>query len=397
MVGENLPVIVVLVGGAAAIPFLARRLSVPSAIMEILFGIAVFSTVLSRKPEWFSFFKEIGLIYLMFVAGMELDLRGLIRRRGFAGHLLTVALGFAVTPLAFVWLGYPFYLGITVSVLSAGVIIPVLKESGLMRTGVGRGAVELALTGEFVSILVLTGVDIYHSHGGLTLAAALSAVKLVLLAGAAALFLKLLYLVAWWNPERVAKVMESEDPVEEGIRAVIFIAFTGALFAFAAGVEPILGSFMAGVIFSLVFKSKGRFEDKINAVGFGFFIPFFFIGVGADFDTGLLGSAGDVAFALFLGLMVLASNVYPVLFSLPGRKGLAGAAATSLLLSAPLSMMIVAGTIGIRAGLLTDRMYASVVLAAIITGIVCPSLARPLGKRILEAEEAKKPEAAAPS
>jgi Kef-type K+ transport system membrane component KefB len=387
MMGENLLTLVALAGGAAAVPFLARRLNLPSSILEIIYGIVAFQLFIPYKPQWFQFLKEIGLIYLMFIAGMELDLRELLRHRRFYWHLAVLVLGFTVTPLVFAKLGYPFYLGIAVSVMSAGVMIPVLKESGLIRTPAGRNIVGITLSGEFLSIVVLTGIDIYHRYG-VTLAAALNGVKLLVLLALTVLFLKLLYLVAWWNPERVEKVMESEDPVEEGIRAVIFIAFCGAMLAVGAGVEPILGSFMAGLVFGHVFKSKGRFEDKINAVGFGFFIPLFFIGVGADFNPELLKSPGGVAFALFLSAMVLASNIYPVLFSAFMRTSLAEAAAMSLLLSAPLSMMIVAGTIGVRTGLITAKMYDAVILASMITSVLYPSLFRPLGRRLLERHEA---------
>lgn len=174
---------------------------------------------------------------------------------------------------------------------------------------------------------------------------------------------------------------------------VISVGFTQkaaeSLEALGAGVEPILGSFMAGVIFSYVFRSKGRFEDKINAVGYGFFTPFFFIGVGAGFDVSLLGSPGAVMFALFLSLMVLLSNVFPVVFALFAGRGFLEAAGTALLLSSPLAMMIVAGTLGGRMGLLEERTLNSVILAAIISGLIYPSIFRALGKRILrKAEEA---------
>lgn len=381
--GENLLVLVVLVGGAAVIPLFARRFGIPSAILEIIYGIVVFNVFLKEQPHWFSFLKEIGLIYLMFVAGMELDVRDMVRRGQFLWYVAAPLLAFVITPLVFVRLGYPFYLGIVVSVMSAGVVIPVLRESRLIRTPMGRETVGLTLTGEFLSILVLAGLNIYHLHG-LTVAAALSAVKLVALFTLSVLFLKILYLIAWWNPEKVERVMESEDPVEEGIRAVIFIAFSGALLAFGAGVEPILGSFMAGLIFSYVFKSKGRFEDKINAVGFGFFIPLFFIGVGAGFNIGLLGSAKGLTFALFLALMVLASHIYPVLVPLFKKTGWIEAVATSLLLSSPLAIMIVAGTLGVKTGLLDREMFDSVILAAVISGLLYPSLFKPLGKLILK-------------
>ncbi|HAK60792.1 MAG TPA: hypothetical protein DCO77_10485 [Nitrospiraceae bacterium] len=274
------------------------------------------------------------------------------------------------------------------AVLSAGIIIPVLKEEGTLQTDFGRDIIGIALAGELLSLAVLTGIDVYHVHG-LTLMAALEGVKLLLLLGISALFLRVLYIIAWWNPERVEKVMESEDPVEEGLRAVISIAFAGALLAYGSGVEPILGSFMAGLIFSTVFKSKGRFEEKINALGFGFFIPFFFIGVGADFDITLLTSLQGIAFSAFLAAMVFVSNIFPLFFGRFLKRTMLESVGMSLLLSAPLSLIVVAGTIGKKMDMISAEMAGSLILAAIFSGVLYPLLFRIIGRRVTAAAEKK--------
>jgi Kef-type K+ transport system membrane component KefB len=329
----------------------------------------------------------------MFIAGMELDLRRFIRTNRFCWYVAVSLLSFAATPVVFVWLGYAVYLGVAVSMISAGIIIPVLRELGMTQTGLGRDIIGVGLTGELLSITMLTGIDIYHTHG-LTLSAFAQALKLLLLLGASALFLRLLYIVAWWNPARVQKVMESEDPVEEGIRVVLSIAFAGALIALGSGVEPILGSFMAGLIFGYVFRSKGHFEEKINAVGFGFFVPLFFIGVGAEFNLGLLGSARSFLMGIFLSAMVLASNVFPLLFAPFMKLRLREALGMTLLLSAPLSLLVVSGTLGERMGLLSASMKGELILAALVSGILYPSLFRPLGRGIMASLEEKEAEKA---
>jgi Kef-type K+ transport system membrane component KefB len=367
--------------GAAAIPFLARRLRVPSSALEIVFGILLFRVLLDHRPQWVDLFKEIGLIYLMFIAGMELDLRQVLKSGRALWYLLIPLFSLVVTPLAFVLSGYPFYLGIAVAMISAGMVIPLLKEAGMVKTPVGRHIIGVALTGELLSIMVLTLIDAYHLHG-LSLLGALQIFRLVLLLGAGILVIKVLYLAAWWHPQRVEKVMESEDPVEEGIRVVISVAFAGGLLAAGAGVEPILGSFMAGVIFSYVFKSKERFEEKINAVGFGFFIPFFFIGVGSGFDLSQLENPGRILFALILTGAIFLSNIFPLLLARFMRLHLREALGMSLVLSAPLSLLVVAGALGEKMGLISAEMNGTLVLAAILSSIVFPSLFRPLGKTL---------------
>jgi Kef-type K+ transport system membrane component KefB len=385
-VGDNILILVIIIGAAAIVPFIARRINVPSAILEIIFGIAFFNFFYAERPEWFDLLKNIGLIYLMFIAGMELDIRKLAAERRVLWYLLIPSLGFLIAQIVFVLTGWPWYLGIVAAVTSGGVLIPVLKESKFMKTPLGRDTLGAALTGELISIVILTALFIYARHG-ISLMAAWSGMKLLGLLIASVMFLKVVYVVAWWNPLRVQAVMESEDPAEEGIRAVLFVAFTGALMAFGVGVEPILGSFMGGLIFSYVFRSKGRFEDKVNAVGFGFFTPFFFIGVGADFDVRMLTSFHGVVSALAIAGAVLLSNVSPLFFH--GRMGLSrrDALGIALLLSAPLSMMIVAGEVGLKLDLISQDMYGSVILAAVLTGLVCPFVFRSLARKPAVAEQ----------
>ncbi|PLX96837.1 MAG: hypothetical protein C0621_01255, partial [Desulfuromonas sp.] len=384
---SHLAIFLVLIG-TAIIPFLARRFRLPSAALEIVYGVFLFNVVIHERPEWFELLRELGFIYLMFIAGMELDLRQ-VRQSGKAfWYVLISILSFTVTPWIFVSLGLPFFVGIAVAMISAGIALPVLKETELIRTPFGRDAVGIAITGELLSILVLTLIDAYHRYG-ISWSAGGELLKLSLLFGLALLVLKMLYLFAWWHPERVEKVMESEDPVEEGIRVVVTVAFAGGLLAAGAGAEPILGSFLAGMIFSHVFRSRGRFEEKINALGFGFLIPFFFVGVGAQLHLELLTSFSTVLSALFFTLMVLASNLYPLILCRPLRLNLTQGLGVSILLSAPLSMIVVPGTLGQRMGLLSAQLSTTLVLTALFASILYPSLFRTLARHLNPQSEQK--------
>jgi Kef-type K+ transport system membrane component KefB len=383
---ERLIIICLLVAGAAVLPFLGRRYSVPSAVLEILFGIALFHTVLPVKPEWFEFLKELGFIYLMFIAGMELDVRALLKNTKVCWYVLIPALSLLLTPLFCYLSGYPLYFGIALSMISAGITIPVLKELGLVKHDLGRHIIGVTLAGELLSIIVLTGLDISHRYG-VSFLFLLQVLKLAAFLLLASLFLRLIYVIAWWNPDKVRRVMESEDPVEEGIRIAISIVFVGALVAYGAGVEPIMGSFMAGVMFTFVFRNKSRFEEKINALGFGFFVPFFFIGVGADFDISLLLSGRDIFLALFMTGIIFASNL-PALFlkrflGLSLREGFL----MTLLLSAPLSMIVVAGTLGRKMGVIDTAMENTFVLSALFASLLYPLLFRTLARKIVPAAE----------
>ena len=366
--------------GVAVIPFLARRFRMPASALEIVYGALIFNTLIVGRPDWFQLLRELGFIYLMFIAGLELDLRAVRRSGKTPWYVLVSLLSFTATPLLFVSFGQSFFLGVAVAMISAGIVIPVLKEMELSRTPLGRDIIGVALTGELLSILVLTLIDAYHRHG-LSWGAGLELVKLALLFGLALLILRLLYLLAWWNPKRVEKVMESEDPVEEGIRVVVVVAFGGGLLAAAAGAEPILGSFLAGMVFNQVFRRMGRFEEKLNALGFGFLIPFFFIGVGSQLDLELITDPVTVLTAALLTVMVLVSNLFSLLLVRPLRLSLLEAGGMAILLSAPLSMIVVAGTLGRRMGLISPETSGALVLTALLASILYPSLFRLLARR----------------
>jgi Kef-type K+ transport system membrane component KefB len=386
MLEQQLPMFLILFG-VAAIPFLARRLRIPSAALEILYGLLLFNFLLHQRPDWFDLLRELGFVYLMFIAGMELELRAIRKSGKSFWYVLVCLLSFTLTPLFFVFLGYSFYLGVAVAMISAGIVIPVLKELELSRTPYGRDIIGVALTGELLSIMVLALIDAYHKQG-LTLLAGLEVLKLTLLFALALVVLRVLYLLAWWHPERVEKVMESEDPVEEGLRVVVTVAFAGGILASLAGAEPILGSFLAGMVFSSVFRRRGRFEEKINALGFGFLIPFFFIGVGASLPFALLISAATVKLALLLTLMVLASNLYPLLLARPLGLSLKEAGGMAVVLSAPLSMIVVAGTLGEKMGIIDSDTAGALVLTALLASVVYPSLFRLLARLQIPATDA---------
>jgi Kef-type K+ transport system membrane component KefB len=370
-----------LVAGASLLPFFARRYNVPSAVLEILFGIGLFHAALPVKPEWFEFLKELGFIYLMFIAGMELDLREFFKNTKVCWYVLVPALSLLFTPLLFYLSGHSFYVGISLSTISAGIAFPILKELGLLRHDFGRHVVGVMLAGELLSITILTGLDITHRYG-LSFQLLLQLSRLAGLLLLATLALRVISVVAWWHPERVKKVMESDDPVEEGIRIAITIVFVGALIAYGAGVEPIMGSFIAGVMFTFVFRNKSRFEEKINALGFGFFIPFFFIGVGADFDVRLLFSVKDIVLALLMMAIIFASNLPAIILKHFLGLTLKESFLMTLLLSAPLSMIVVAGTLGARMGLIDSGMKNALVLSALFASLIYPFLFRILFQKI---------------
>lgn len=362
-----------ILGGVAIIPFLAKKLKIPSATVEILFGILLFNLLASHQPDWFHFLKEFGFIYLMFLAGIELDVYALLEDKKTLKYFIIInILSLILTPLLFYFLGFGYYTGIVLAVISVGIIIPVLKETNIIKSEFARKIIGLSLTGELLSIFIITLLEIYIHHNGFGLNALLELVKLSGLLIIFAIGLKLIYLFSWWNPKWIKKVMENEDPVEEGVRLALALAFLGAFMAFHTGVDAILGSFLVGVIFSAVFKNKGHFENKISAIGFGFLIPFFFIGVGADFDINLLFQLENVLMALFYTFMIFISNIFIFFFLNKFSWSFKDGLASAVILSAPLSLIVVAASLGKKLGEIDDAEFSTFILTALISSLIFP-------------------------
>ena len=145
MIKQETAILLVLTG-TAVIPFVARRFRIPSSALEIVYGFLLFNFVIAHRPEWFEVLRELGFIFLMFIAGMELDIARVLRSRKAVWLALVPLASFILTPCLFVVMGQPFFLGIAVALISAGIAIPVLKESSLIDQPIGQIIVNVALS-----------------------------------------------------------------------------------------------------------------------------------------------------------------------------------------------------------------------------------------------------------
>jgi len=239
----------------------------------------------------------------------------------------------------------------------------------------GQVVLAVGLIGESLSILFLTAFDFY-SRLGLSFEFFVSAVKFAGIFALAYVLMRAFKFVIWWAPKRVASLIETEDPMELGVRLAVAMLFIFLAAAAFLGVEAILGAFIAGALFGFIFQEREAVADKINAMGQGFVVPFFFIVVGSHFDP--MASFKGISGMLFFELLVLAV-VVKILPSLIFRaQGLSGREifASGLLLSAPLTLTVAVSEVGHSLGAINDRVQGVLILVAITAGLVCPLIAR---------------------
>jgi Kef-type K+ transport system membrane component KefB/Trk K+ transport system NAD-binding subunit len=380
---EFLPLLLLLFLAFLAPPLLARFRWLPVVVGEIVVGMLVGRSGLDivRPDTTLEFLAEIGLAILMFLSGLEIDFSLISpRRAGRRGPLVLAGISFVLTvALAGVFAAHlvargltndAMMVGLILSTTSLGVVLPVLKERGLSAGPFGQTLLLAALLADFVTMLLIT-VYVTLKARGLTLdillVALLFAVALVVL--------------------RVGRAVLAKSPVETGLEEVIPVSSKARLHAAIAlllafvilagllGAEMILGAFLAGAVLSLLSGPRQRqLRESLDAIGFGFFIPIFFLMVGVKFDLpALLRSRRTWLLAPVLILAAYFIKILPaLLFRLrfTWKETLGG----GLLLSSRLSLIIAAAGIGLQLGVIDEPTNAAFILVAAVTATVSPVL-----------------------
>jgi Kef-type K+ transport system membrane component KefB len=380
---------------AFAVPFLLGffpRVRVASAVVELVAGIVFGSAVL----HWISIdapveiMASIGVAFLLFLAGMELDLRvlrGPALRLGGVGFVLSLALAVAIEVAfkQFDLVETPFLVAIALSATSVGIVVPVLRDSGYLRTQAGIFTLAGSSAAEFGTIVLLGLFFASSGYGPLV-----EGVALVILAVFAVL---LFFALAWFSRrEATQRIFHRLDDTSSQVRVrlAVLILLVAAVIASSAGFETILGTFLAGAIFAVVIRGWSdveTFRKKLDAVGFGFFIPAFFIVSGMRLDLGALWGWFEATRVLVLLLVLLFVRAVPVLLyrrHLSGREMLAA----GLLQATNLSFVVVAVTVGEELGAVTMSGGTGLIAAGLLSAIIFPPIAHRLLKEPPTAEAA---------
>jgi Kef-type K+ transport system membrane component KefB len=366
--------------GAFIAPPVAAQVRLPASVVEILYGLAVGASGLGLvEPTAFSrFLSDLGFTFLMFLVGLEIDFNHMERegRRSVLLATLVVVAILAGGTLIARRMDWPPFLALVLGAMSVGILLVVLREVGASQTRLGQMLLLVGSLGEFATLIALTGYDLVHTRGvGLPLVE--EALKGLLLFAAAYAILSLLRLLVWWFPDRFEHWGEAQDPSEMGVRSGLVLMLSLGALAALVGLEGILGAFLAGALFSFVFREKGYLETKLGAIGQGFFVPLFFIHIGVTFDAGALADLAGAA--RMLGLLAAASlltKLLPTLLLLFGGFSLRQVTAGAFLLATPLTLLVAIAAIGRRIGVLDSALVSSIILLAIVTGVIFPTLTK---------------------
>jgi Kef-type K+ transport system membrane component KefB len=363
-----------------AVAFTGLRL--PAIVLEILLGIVVGPQVLgwASNDEPVQVLALIGLAFLLLLAGLEIDfdrLRGRVLRLTGLGYAVSFALALAV--------GYglragdlvksPLLVAIILSATGLGIILPILKDAGQTSTPFGQVLVAGASIAEVGPIVLLSLFFSGHSGGlGGKLALLVAFAAFVVGIGIAILGLE--------RSMRVSSVLLrlQDTTAEIRVRGAFLLLTVFVVLASKFGLEAILGAFLAGATLKLVDRDEGMthafFHAKLEAVGFGVFIPFFFVSTGIKLDVASLfhGGATIAKVPLFLAALLVVRGL-PAVFYRPFAERSSQLFAGGLLQATSLSIPVVAGQIGVDLGLIRPTNYVALVTAGLISVIVFPLIA----------------------
>lgn len=385
---------------AVAVPLflgLVPAVKVPAVVLEILGGILVGPTVLGwvHLDVAVRVIADLGLGFLLFMAGFEIDLRRFDRR-----ILVLVSRAFVFSLVLALLVAYGLQLGgqvrdgllvgITLVATSLGVLVPILHDAGETETTFGR---MIMAAGSLAELAPLVLLSVFFSASSKNPGA-----ELGLLAGFVGLTAAIVVVtqrVRVWGPMR--EVVHRLENTSSQLRVRLAITFALAFSAVAEhfGLATILGAFLAGVIVRRTDEtpaSQQEFQAKLEAIGFGFLIPVFFVstGVGLDITALFHSTRAIILVPVFLVALLVVRGLPALLYvRVVGRTR---AIAAGFMQATSLTFIVVATVIGVQTGHQRTSTAAALVVAGLLSVVIYP----PVALRMLK-NAAGRPVSPAPS
>ena len=369
-------------GFAFIIPILSGRIGVPAVVGEIICGIGFGLLGFSPEAEGrivIDFLASFGLIFLMFLVGLEIDFSK-VEVHGaklfiFGTFIFIITLGISI--FLTTKLGFGLYLALVLSTSAVGLTVPTIREQGLLKSDFGQTVLISAFIADFATVLLVTVYTLYFKKGVTG--------EMLLIALVFVLFFIVYYvgkLAIWHYPERLSAWFKSDQPSEMGVRAAFALLLVFVALSEIADIKAIaiLGAFLAGVMLSLLFRGGTVLEQKLFGIGYGFLIPIFFISVGMQFDLGALTRGGIYLVPMLLVLAFVVKIAPSLLFLI--RHSLKESISAGVLLSSRLSLIIAMATVGVELGLIDTAMESAIIVLALITSISCPTIFKKMHQKV---------------
>lgn len=365
-------------------PLLLKRLNIPGIIGLIISGVIIgpYGLNILAKNSAVDLFSTIGLLYIMFIAGLELDMNEFRTNRnksllfGFFTFIVPLALGF---PVCYFLLGFNFNASfLTASMFATHTLIayPIASKFGVSK----NQAVAITVGGTILTdtaVLIILAVVMGNAHGDLNQEFWLR-LGISLSIFSAIMFLIIPRIAKWFF-----RNLESEK--HSHYIFILSVVFFAAFLAQVAGVEPIIGAFVAGLALNKLIPHSSALMNRIEFIGNSLFIPFFLISVGMLVDVKIIFSGpGALIIAASLTLVALtgkwlAAFFTQLVFRYSGAQRQLIFGLSSAHAAATLAIILV----GFKAGILDENVLNGTIILILITCIVASFATEKAAKKII--------------
>src|SRR4051794_14273145 len=377
--GLNTLLVVSIVSACA--PFVAallRRLNLPQVVVLIVGGILIGPEVLGwADPLSVELLENVGLGFLFLMAGYELELdlfREHVGRRAVVAWFVTAAIAVSVTgflaAIGFVHAFVPVALGLTTTAF--GALLPILRDNDMLSGSFGRFILPAGAVGEFLPVV---GIAIFLSANGKFLG-------LISLVAMGVVALVLAWLPRVTHGKRIAEITREGEHATAQItlRITLCLMFLLLVVASEFGLDVVLGAFLAGAVLRRWAPGDVHsLELKLDAVGYGFFIPVFFIYSGMTLDLHSIAESPQ-RLVVFLFLLLAVRGV-PALFLYRHDLGASQRLQMTLLTATALPLLVALAQIGLSTGHMLPENAAALVGAGVLSVVLFPGMAVALNKR----------------
>ena len=376
-----------------------RRLKQPALVGELLAGIVLGPSLFGffKPDDNFEVFKGLAVFFLMFFAGMEMNLSEI--KKASKRALLISALAFFIPffggyqTSVFFGLGdlQALFIGLLLSITAIPVSAIVLMEFGLLKSKIGNTVITAAVVNDILALLVLTVLLQIPSNGAISVNYSEvigSALKILGFFGIVGILAFVINKKSFAVPQKIDLFVSKLRTKEAGFGILLILAVTFSLFAHYSDLHFIVGAFFAGLIFGKNFSQKHgeRAHGFVSGFTFGLFAPIFFVLIGLEFNANSLVDSLPL-FATLLGVAIAAKVI----------SGYAGARITKFshndgmvigcLMNGRGMVELAIASIGFSAGILDIRLFSIAIAIGFVTTILTPIMAKPFAEKLKQTPE----------
>ncbi|WP_270974104.1 cation:proton antiporter [Campylobacter helveticus] len=355
-------------------PHIAKFLRLSLSATEIMLGALVAYFGLVGESGNFKLLANIGFAYLMFIAGMEVNLHNFFSmdKKLAQKSFLYILLLYTLSSLLVWTFGLHYIFILIIPVMSVGLLSMLYKDFGRECYWLNVSMLVATLA-EVVSIVLLTLVGAFLNEETSALDVAKSVLYLNLFLALCIIGFKLLKVLFWWYPQLQTLLMPWDDKNEKDIRFCVAIFIFIVVTMMITKLEVVLGAFIAGSFISTFFNHKKDLEHKLSSFGYGFLIPIFFLYIGTTFDLSLLLNYEVVLQAFFLMFSMVILRIISALIFYK-KIGFKNMLLFALSHSMPLTLLIATATLSYSTKLITPNLYSALILTAFLEAVLIMSM-----------------------